>query len=152
MLALAIKCTDDGASDRTTIMSNKSGENIQIQYFRNGILSAPGGAILSETGENYINLTIDENKMVNQAGGFGKLKGALIISADSALVIFDQMDSVYHYNVNINGSNPKAIFHNSQRNIFNPEAYNERIIRETDDSFIGEYIYTFTLQDYLDAQ
>lgn len=146
-----IGCTDKGGSTIITYMRNFSGHDIEIRYYRDGVLSDPSGKVLSKTGSKFIQIRNGETIEIDSGSDFGKFKGALIPQADSALVLFDKQVIAYHYGFNISGSNLKGISFDNSRNVFTSKDYVELVIKETNDSFYGEFTYTFTEQDYVNA-
>jgi len=84
--------------------------------------------------------------------GRGVSYGYINSPMDSIVVAFDTTHTITHYKANLIGSNPKHYLYESDRNIYNDKSYAMTVTKSTDTQKSVEFLYTFTEQDYLDAQ
>jgi hypothetical protein len=124
------------------LIKNSSGFDIEIFYFKNGIIDSNKTIILKNTNE----ATIDSGIILR--GSFSSdFDETTDFLSDSALVVFDKKYSKIHYLFldSVYSTNNAAPVN---RNIFNFSNY----LRTDIDKNNTYYIYTFTEQDYIDTQ
>lgn len=130
---------------------NQSGKNLSIEYYKNGIIN------INQSIKNIKNNEC-RNVFSIVSRGSSPTYGSEIIDNDSAVIIFDDGRKLTHYGYfQKNGPNPKAYPNNHNRNIFGDgTGYKDNwvytLVSETKNSKSEEMKYTFTEQDYLDAQ
>lgn len=139
-------CTDQEWHETTSILDNQSRHKVTITYYENGNINPEFNQLLN----------VNETKVVLVDSDTGKGRGftydTSIAEFDSAVVVFDNSRRVVHYGYNKTGPNPNAITFFDPRNIFNLDSYSERIVLETEKREEREVTYTFTEQDYIDAE
>lgn len=145
-LLTACLSTDKSSSKTVSVLRNQSGQQINISVLRNGLEQEFGQhTILSST-----------EKTVLEGEGRGKGTTAtfsdFLAGKDSVVVLFGNNVKAIHYSRNRVGPNSKAILYDNPRNLFNRNHYVRVILDDQKHFFQDQYTYTFTAQDYQDAQ
>jgi hypothetical protein len=147
-VALFWGCLHRESHKTSSILDNKTDYQITISYYKNGSLDNQNGVQINANEPKEVLYSAENGKgpgmiypISLQGGGF-----------DSAVVVFSNSRKSVHYGYNKTGRNNKALTFNSPRNIFHPDSYTEKIILETKSRDEREFKYTFTLEDYANAQ
>ena len=144
IVSVVCSCIEE-SSETATIIENLSGQQITITPYDNGV------ALASEA--HSINPL--EKKNIQRSNARGKDNTFFysddIQITDSVVVDFSRGVKATHYSYSVSGNNSKAIKRDSPRSLFNRDSYKRVILSETKYSSANEFIYTFTIQDYIDA-
>ncbi|MCX6166557.1 MAG: hypothetical protein NT021_01035 [Sphingobacteriales bacterium] len=146
---LIVSCIKETRSDSYTYIVNNTAHNISIMAYYNGNIEPSLSA----------NIAPQEQKIINYNGGLGSTDiaggfsyGAILGIMDSVLVIFDNKDSISHYNTQLIGGAKNFYTYDSARNLYNRNNYVHEIAEHSSKKVVHHFIYTFTEQDYLDAK
>jgi hypothetical protein len=146
-LVLVLSCKYEESTNTKSFIANNTSHSIIIApYYQGGVVKSDSISINS----NQQYMILDKN---NKGKGTGFSYSSYIAIYDSIQIIFDNSVKSTHYSYASNtlGTNPKAITYDSSRSIYNEANYVRNIIMESKRSISNEYTFTFTEQDYLDA-
>jgi hypothetical protein len=142
-----VSCTKERSTNYVATLYNGSSHNIEIKPYYGGVSPA----------NKKINLGPMESKEI--ANGFDRgivdhagFSSAFLGSPDSMVVIFNNAFSITHYTVTPTVFSNKYYLYTSLRNIENYKSYEYKILEDSKHERGVSYKYTFTNQDYLDAQ
>jgi hypothetical protein len=148
---LIFSCRREYTVNYKVYICNESGKGLTVEYYRYGFVQE----YLTEK-----SIQNGECRNVFSATGRGSTPtyGSETINMDSAIITFDDGNKMVHYGYfQKNGPSVKSYPSTHPRNIIGDTIrYGNRwvykIISETKHSINDELKYTFTEQDYLDAQ
>ena len=145
---LLISCIKETRSDSYTYIINNTAHSISIAAYYKGNIEPSLSA----------NIAPFEQKIINHNGGLGNTDiaggysyGAILGVMDSVLVIFDNIDSITHYNPQLIGGAKNFYTYDSVRNLYNRNNYVHEIAEHSSKKVVHHFIYTITEQDYIDA-
>lgn len=141
-----ISCSKEKNTYSNSYGKNTTFHTIKVQPYKNGVIDNNTGFQLqaNESKQIYYNNTRGKNA--------GLTYGAANQPADSFLVTFDNLWSIVHYKPTLVGNSSKRYLYSSRRNLYNDSSYVTVLSKDTKYSNHWEFTYTFTEQDYLDAQ
>lgn len=105
--------------------------------------------------EDYIEILPKDTTIVAEMKGMGtsefpKLSyWGLLQGWDSVKVIYDNQKSIIHYRADFQNQN--GIPFSNNRNLLNQISYQKIIVSQSKHSVTGYYAYSFTEEDYLEA-
>lgn len=149
LITYTAACKKESSTRFEAYLINKSGHSIEIKPYFNGFVSTVNIMRLQQNDTLQIADGFYRGISSDSSAGFIPKYFA---GADSLIVVFDNTYSITHYINTPSLLNSKYYLFTSQRNIGNPRSY-QMIIKSSSSTFReNEFWYTFTQQDYLDAQ
>lgn len=141
-----VSCRVEKTGSAATLIVNESSHDIEILPFINGEIDS----------SYHKSIKGKSVQSVYQSNGKGKTTGPpfglYLQPFDSIVVLFDKKSKSVHLKFNSIADTLRKVVFLSKRNITNESNYEFKILKETKTYIEGEYTYTFTEQDYLDAQ
>lgn len=139
-------CVKDYKSTTATFIKNTTSHKIEIIPYTNGVVN----------NEYYKLIEAYQDLEVYSGNVYGKTLepdfGTLLQPNDSIVIKFDDSVKITHLKFNSTIQTGHYILYDSNRSISNPSNYVKTIEKETKHYLRGNFRYTFTEQDYLDAK
>lgn len=136
-------CIVDGHSNIRTKLVNPTNHTIQIIPYNNG----------NEVLSGIVTIYPQKTTEVAIWRGIGKVNpqnyGYELQYCDSVKLLFENQSKIIYLNSGINNQN--GIVYSSVRNLINSKNYTKVIEFENAHSITGYFSYTFTEEDYIDA-
>ncbi len=140
-----VSCRYEESTSTTTFITNNSSHSIEIIPYYQGMISTID---IKDIAPNST-LSVLSNNTRGKSAGYSY--PIYLIAVDSVYVSYDNLNTVVYYKENSLSTNLKAITYDSSRSIYNEANYIRKILIESKRSISNEYTFTFTEQDYLDA-
>ena len=143
---LCLACEKESSTNYKASLTSTTAHNIEIRPYYGGT-SPSNKRVFLGNGEEF-EIAEGSNWGKGDSGFDSKFFGA----PDSIIVIFDGTFKCTHY-VNTPGAlaNRYYLF-SSLRNLMNPKSYQYKVLDKSKHEMNVSYTYSFTDQDYLDAQ
>lgn len=148
LILMLTSCSVEESTYTTSYIYNSSKHSIKISpYYQGNIVKEDSVNI----GVNQTYKILDKN---NRGKGSGFSYPLYIANYDSIQIRFDDSIQIHHYSFAASKSKTSfdGIVYDSNRSIYNESNYIRVIKNEDKYSISNEYTFTFTEQDYLDAQ
>lgn len=142
LITLLSGCIKEQSSQSDTYFVNATSHLIRVNSY--GALNKSFEITPGQTK----NVLSQNAKVLNNGISYGYISQPV----DSFIVVFDMHDSIVHYKSYLVGNNPKRYLYSSRRNIYNDSSYIKTLVSESKNFRGWSFTYTFTEQDYLDAQ
>lgn len=139
-----ISCIKEDTTNYTATLVNSTNHNIVIQYFYNGQV-AVRDTVKIASGSSF-QIADGFNRGISDHAGFNPN-----YSGDSAIVIFDNLRKKMHFGIHSSNST-NSYSYSSTRNILNYLSFTYEYSDASKHIRNATYTYTFTEQDFLDAQ
>jgi hypothetical protein len=145
-----VSCIYEKSTYSDTFLKNNSNHVIEIKPFING----------QPVADKIVNLDLNSRLLVvninerGKGGGYTYAEEIMVGFYDSVVVVYDDTILATHYNYiqSAKLNNKTAIYTDSNRSLYKRDNYVRVITDESKYKIRNEYTYTFTEQDYLDAQ
>ncbi len=146
VIVVLFACTKEQNTYTNTFFKNITVYNIKVRAYSGGGINSSSSFELepNETRNVFYNNT----RGIGMGVSFGRINQPM----DSFVVIFGNLYSIVHYKPNLIGTNSKKYLYSSKRNLYNDSSYLLIIKDESKSEKHVDFTYTFTNQDYLDAQ
>ena len=143
ILILADSCIIETKGKFTSLINNLTSQRIEFKFYKSGNLVM----IDNRTDINPYSST----NVLTTPGDDLSTYYERIAGYDSLEIHYDSLAKSTHYG-NSTGTNPGALNFSNNRNIFNKLNWEERVIENKKKRKVSEFIFTITIQDYLNAQ
>ncbi|MEO7266306.1 MAG: hypothetical protein ABIW38_15425 [Ferruginibacter sp.] len=141
-----LSCTKEEIGHTKSYLINSTNHNIKILPYI--------GASLDNSASKTIppNSTIEVYAADVRGKTIDPSFGTVLQPYDSVVVSYDDVVKIPHIKFNLAYSGMHRVLFSSNRSISNQNNYLKTITSETKNSIEGNFKYTFTEQDYLDAR
>lgn len=142
-----VGCTKERSTNYVATLYNGTSHNIEIKPYYGGV--SPANKKINLGPLESLEIANGSRRGIGENAGFSS---NVLGSPDSMIVIFNNTFSITHYTVTPTAFSNKYYLYTSLRNIENFKSYEYTILKDSKHERGVSYKYTFTNQDYLDAQ
>ncbi len=139
-----------GFSKNKVYFNNSTSHVIKFLPYKNGLVITDSIKVFAPN-----TVTLFESTNISMRGGASQptFTGRYMLSTDSVIVTFDGIRKEKHRVISASSVAAFIFLPSKERSIFkSSDAYKLKIIEQTKYDVVSEYTYTFTEQDYLDAE
>lgn len=144
---LTLSCTRERSTNYVASLYNGTSHNIEIKPYYGGV--SPANKKINLGPMESIEIANGFDRGIVDHAGFSS---AYLNGEDSVVVIFNNNKTISHYVITPASLSNKYYLYTSLRNLGNYKSYEYAIVKDSKQERDVSYKYTFTNQDYLDAQ